>query len=311
QLSVFDAEHPTPKDAADAFTLRKIMTRAASKQLGALMPKAEPGLTAMRGVLGPALRAMITDTLPTADDVQFVGQRAVEEKDGLRLHKATVSRKGQGEAIPVIGVLPKDFDGTVVVWIHPKGQASLWKDARLDPEARKILDKKAAIMCPEVLGTGATASFSLPVNKNYAGFTFGYNRPLLAERVHDILTVVALAKKQGKRVHLVGFGKAGPWVALARGLCGDAVARTAADLNQFRFESILSMDDEMMLPGALKYGGVPALSALAAPHELFVHNTQGTGVERWLPDAYRAAGRSENLRMETAASQDVIAWLLR
>jgi dienelactone hydrolase len=305
QLSVFDGEHPVPKDAADAFALRKIMTRAARKQLEALMPKDAAGLEGMRSVLGPALRAMITDTLPTANDLQLVGKMVEEQKDGLTLHK------GQGEAIPVIGVLPKDFDGTVVVWIHPKGQASLWKDGGLDPEARKILDKRAAIMCPEVLGTGATAGFSRPVNKNYAGFTFGYNRPLLAERVHDILTVVALAKKQGKRVHLVGFGKAGPWVALARGLSGDVVARTAADLNQFRFESILSMDDEMMLPGALKYGGVPALSALAAPHELFVHNTQGTGVERWLPDAYRAAGRSENLRMETAAAQDVVAWLLR
>ena len=33
----------------------------------------------------------------------------------------------------------------------------------------------------------------------------------------------------------------------------------------------------MMLPGALKYGGLPALAALAAPGELYVHNHHGTG----------------------------------
>ena len=39
------------------------------------------------------------------------------------------------------------------------------------------------------------------------------------------------SKKGVKSVHLAGVGNAGPWVALARGLCGDAVERTAADLN--------------------------------------------------------------------------------
>ena len=64
--------------------------------------------------------------------------------------------------------------------------------------------------------------------------TFGYNRPLLANRVHDILTAVAMAKRheKTKTVHLVGLDKAGPWVLLARGLCGDAVARTAADIDR-------------------------------------------------------------------------------
>src|SRR5207253_1163928 len=152
-----------------------------------------------------------------------------------------------------------------------------------------------------------------PTNKGYAGYTFGYNRALLANRVHDILTVVAMAKKAGKNVHLVGFAEAGPWVALARGLCGDAVNRSAADLNQFRFESILSMNDEMMLPGALKYGGLPALAALAAPHELLLHNTRDTGADRWLPDTYRAAGRTENLRLEgeALAGDRVVGWLFR
>src|SRR5207237_1063967 len=96
---------------------------------------------------------------------------------------------------------------------------------------------------------------TLPVNEGYAGFTFGYNRPLLANRVHDILTAVACARshEKTKKVDLVGFDAAGPWVLLARPLCGDTVARTAADVNGFRFDKVRRVADEMMLPGVLKY----------------------------------------------------------
>ena len=47
-------------------------------------------------------------------------------------------------------------------------------------------------------------------------------------------------------------------------LCGDAVSRTAIDMNQFRFESIKEVTDENLLPGAVKFGGVPAFLALCA-----------------------------------------------
>ena len=149
----------------------------------------------------------------------------------------------------------------------------------------------------DVFGTGELAA-KPAVNDKYAGYTFGYNRPLLAERVHDILTAVAVAKghPQAKTVHLVGWETAGPWVVLARALGGDAVSRTAADLNGFRFENVKSTDDPMMLPGALKYGGLPAFAALCAPGELLLHNHRGTGTGQLVPEAYRAAGADAKLR---------------
>jgi hypothetical protein len=153
------------------------------------------------------------------------------------------------------------------------------------------------------------------VDKDFAGYTFGYNRPLLAQRVHDILTAVAHAKghEKVKTVHLVGFGEAGPWVLLARGLCGDAVARTAADVDGFRFEKVRTTTDEMMLPGGLKYGGLAALAALAAPGELYVHNHHGTGSGHWLKAVYEAAGAADKLQRSSdkVTAEKVVAWLLR
>src|SRR5262249_12094028 len=97
-------------------------------------------------------------------------------------------------------------------------------------------------------------------------------------------------------VDLVGADNAGPWVLLARGLCGGTVRRTAADVNEFRFDRVEKVGDEMMLPGALKYGGLFALAAGAAPAGIFVHAGQGAGSGRWLEAAYTASGRRDNLK---------------
>src|SRR5262249_55374086 len=136
-----------------------------------------------------------------------------------------------------------------------------------------------------------------------------------AQRVHDIVTAVAAARshERTKAVHLVGLEKAGPWVLLARGLCGSAVERTAADLDGFRFEKVRGTDDEMVLPGALKYGGLPALAALAAPGELYVHNHQGTGSGKWLTAVYQAAGAADKLQRSPGkvTPEKVVEWLVR
>jgi hypothetical protein len=91
------------------------------------------------------------------------------------------------------------------------------------------------------------------------------------------------------------------------------VARTAADLNRFRFEGVKSMTDEMMLPGALRYGGVAGLAGLAAPAEMLVHNSQRSGVGRWLRATYKAAGAEAKLRLEGDRMEHskVVEWLLR
>ena len=288
----------------------------------------------------------------------------------------------------------KDFNGTVVVWIHPAGKSSLLHDGKVSTVVRKLLDSKAAILAPDVFWTGELAGLVvqvkmnmpklkelklnsetvaqaidqaklgsvrltdshwlfpkgteseklkalsdivvrkgdgepvhlrdlvetvtrefLPINESFAGYTYGYNRPLLANRVHDILTAVAAARGQEgtKAVHLVGWDKSGPWVCLARGLCGDAVTKTAADFDGFRIEQVRTSMDEMMLPGAVKYGGLPALTALAAPSPLYLHNHRSTGAGRWIKAAYEASCKPERLERssEKASPEMVVDWLLK
>jgi len=320
ELSVFDAAHPLPADGVGAAELRRYLTATSDKQIEALKPKDAASLAEFRRVLGTALRVMMHDRLPPDEEYQgTIGQWiAGSSASGL----VQIGRRRRGArfawetAVPATMVVGEENPApeTLVVWVHPDGRSSLSKGGKLVPAAQRILDKKGAILALDVFQTGQRKDDRLAVNQQYAGYTFGYNRPVTANRVRDILTAVAFARgyKGVKQVHLVGFDKAGPWVLLARGLCGDAVARTAADMNQFRFENVHGMNDEMMLPGDVKYGGLPALAALAAPGELFLHNHRGTASGQWLKAAYEAANASQNLHRtpEKATDEAVVAWLL-
>jgi hypothetical protein len=212
--------------------------------------------------------------------------------------------------------MPKDWNGTIVVCIHPGGIHGVFEGEARDG-SHKILASRAAVLAVDVFGTGAFPQSRLPgVNKQFAGYTFGYNRPLLANRVHDILTALAAAKvvsDKVKQVHLIGYGKSGPWTLLARGLCGAAVERTVVDLNQYRFEQVTRTSDDMMLPGALKYGGLAGFAALCAPHELFLHNERGSGISPLVQSAYEAAGAPNQLHCqpEKLDSSKLLEWLLR
>lgn len=325
ELSVYDTDHPLPGDAVGAEGLRRYLSAESDRQIQTLQPQDAAGLQKLRDVLQPALRTMIADDLAAAmrDDIDLSPRRN-STKDGLSVMTALIGRRGQGERVPIAIVKGQDkWQGQMVVWVHPDGASSLWDGDKLVPAAQKIVDAGGAVLAVEVFRTGATAKEDRPTTNltvaklPYSGYYYGYNRALLAQRVHDILTAVAMAYKDPppnlKAVHLVGFAEAGPWVALARGLCGDSVARTAADLNSFRFDQVKNFDDPMMLPGALKYGGLTALIALAAPHEVYLHNTKGCGPAPLLEAAYQAGGRSQNLvrHDERVEAAQVAQWLVR
>lgn len=267
ELSVFDADHPRPKDELKTAELRKKLTEASERAVKGM--KADE--------LRKALRAMVCDELPAEVTVR---KGPDEEKgDGWSLHLAALGRKDEADTVPHAGLFGKKFDGSkVVVWLHPQGKASLFKDGKPTAEVQKLLDDGFAVVAPDVLGVGELAlPKGFEVNKTYAGFTYGYNRALLANRVHDVLTTVCFANAmlKAKEVALAGFGEFGPVAILAKALAGDAVAKLAADRHGLDFGKITKTDDPMMLPGAVKYGGLEAFVKLCGDKGVTLFNADG------------------------------------
>jgi hypothetical protein len=307
ELSVWDNSHPMPSDAADAGQVRAFFKDAVKKQLQTAA--AAPGDDALRKIVMPALRAMIADSLPGPKGVvDVIPNKRTDNPDWI-VRDYVLSRKGQGEAVRAQGVCGKNFAGPVLVWVHPDGVDSLWKDGQVHPAARKWLEADGGILAVDCFRTGATANNKRPGVNSFAGYTFGYNRPLLAERVHDILTALAVAKHHSSTtsISLIGFNEAGPWALLAAGLCDGQIRKTAVDLNRFKFEAVDSMNDEMVLPGALRYGGLPSFARLCTQFPLLVHSAEGTGCENLAKFAPAGQVRVERNRIEPVAA---VEWIL-
>jgi len=315
ELSVFDDGHPRPAAELPADKLREAMTKAADAQMAKLVPKDAATLAEFRRVVGTALRVMVGSDLPAA--AEYRAGSFTADRDGVKWQRPVFGRVGGKDAVPASRVFRQDAKpGKVVVWLHPKGKASLFEGDTLVPAARALVAAGYAVVAPDLFGVGGqTPQTPLAVDKVYAGFTYGYNSSALANRVQDALTAVGFAASQLKAetVYLVGSGECGPVAVLAKALAGDKVTKLAADVNQFRFEAIKDAADPMMLPGAAKFGGLPAFLALCAPGPVLVHNHRGTASGKLSKAAFDAADAGDKLTRTDEKLDDakVVEWLLK
>lgn len=346
-LSVFDAKHPRPKDELDAKALRAAMSKASDAQIAKLTPTDAASLKEFRRVVGTALRVMVQPERQPGEETVMISWHELPNKfyDGVEGYKGVRCRSTPSTGDPPRVLVPYSsedpkkpgnevrvqvpfitlFEKTekrvgFVVWLHPEGKSSLFVNRKLSPAVKALQDKGYRVLAMDLPGVGEQKGPKpFAVDKGFAGYTYGYNRTLLAERVRDTLLFVGYPKAEGKQngkeepVHLVGWESFGPIAILAKALAGDAVAKTAADLNQFDFADITDPADPMMLPGAVKYGGMGAFLALCAPGEVLVHNHKGTGSGQVSRAAYAAAGAADKLT-RSANKLDpakVVAWLIK
>ncbi len=274
ELTVFDAEHPLPGNATDAAGVRKYLTEVQTQQFVELLPEEADDMQEYRRVIGSATRLFFGTHHSSLDELN-VEIRANEKLDEeTQLIKGTIERKATGANIPFLILTREHGEGrSVVIWADDKGKASLFgEEGSLRAEIKKLLDGGHAVIAfdPFLTGEliGAESTDRLPVNEQYSGYTYGYNKPTLANRVLDVMEVAAGTK--AGRVILVGTGQAGLWTLLARGQLDDRIALTIVNLDGFSFSKINSTSDPNFLPGALRYGGVGGLAALAAPHALVI-----------------------------------------
>lgn len=314
ELSVFDADHPRPADELGAAELRAKLAFASDARMAKLFPSDAEHLSKFREVVGGALRAVVGDAGVPAK-VNPGGKPDESRVDGVTVHAAVLARDGSAERTPAVGVFgPKFTREQFVVWVHPAGKASLFADGKLHPAAKLLTDAGYGVFAPDLFGVGDLTAETWAVNPVYAGFTYGYNRAPLANRVRDVLTTIGFAHTmKPKSVSVIGWGSAGPVAVLAAALAGNKVSKLAADLNGFRFEEVTKTDDPMLLPGAVKYGGLGAFLALCAPTPVLVHNNKGTGVGRPAKAAYKSAAAADAITVagDKLADANVVEWLVK
>jgi dienelactone hydrolase len=326
QLTVWDAEHPQPPGGPDVE--RKLLRHwhdDAHQQLAALTPGDGATLDKFRETVGGGWQVLLNRPLPDPADLEYEATNKTDEGNHF-LIVGVVRNKKQGEEVPMAFLHPKTWNGQVVVWIDDAGKASLFNDAgQPRPAVQQLVAAGTSVvgldlfLQGEFLADGRPPEHNREVegNREFAGFTYGYNSPVFAQRVHDVLTAVVFCSNHERRpekLDLIGLSpQAGPIVAAARAQAGHLVRKAAVDTHGFRFSKLNDYRHIMFLPGAAKYGDVPALLALSAPHALWVGG-EGKGSEL-AQAAFKAANMGGNLQFsdsEEAAehrAEQALKWL--
>ena len=276
EMSVWNDEHPRPP-GGDAYerALTRSMAKASDVQMAKLIPKDEASFKSFQRVVGGAIATLVGRKLPSATSVE--AEKLGEMKhDGYLSFEHVVRHTSEQEFVPITTLWPvnAEWNGDVVVWVDGKGKKALYDGGHPNAHVRRLLEGGATVVGPQLLLQDSESMQRVVSNpREAAAYSFCYNHTLFAQRVHDVLTLIAYVRsyqvdgETPKRLHLVGVNGAGPIVASARAIAGELVDRAVVQTDRFRFASLTSFRDPSFLPGAVKYGDLPAMLALSAPHE--------------------------------------------
>jgi hypothetical protein len=187
---------------------------------------------------------------------------------------------------------------------------------------QRLLDGGASVVAPDLFEQGEflagdqrlTQQAVVKNTRESAAYTFCYNETVFASRVHDVLTLVTWIRNdehKPKRLNVIGVDGAAAIAAAARAIAGGAVNKLAVDTAGFRFADLTSYRDPDFVPGAVKYGDLPSLLALSAPHPLWFGGEQGKVPEITI-SAYNAAEQQDQVTSSAQqnAADAAVGWLL-
>jgi hypothetical protein len=231
----------------------------------------------------------------------------------------------QGSELPVVVLEPKAAEPRVAVWLSRDGKAGLFTaEGQPQPAIARLLDAGVTVIGVDLIYQGEFLADGKPLEKTRrvenpreaAAYTFGYNRTVFAQRVHDVLSAVRFAKfrRDGAAVYLVGLDGAGPWAAAALAQADGAVAKAAIDTGAFRFGNVPDIHSPDFLPGGAKYFDLPGMIALAAATPLWLAG-EGATAPNVVAAAYQATGAPQALALaggDAAKRTDkAVQWLLK
>ena len=310
KLKVWDAEHPAPK-AADPDFERDLLAKLSVESTAAITAAATTK-DGLRAVLAPAWETIIGRTAASAGEVRWEMAEKTESSGIVRMTGKLVNAT-HNEEIPVLWLYPKQSNGKVLVWLDDAGSGAIEVDGKPIQAVAGILSQGTTVIAADLFTPPADAEGRQRVVKNpreFAGYSFGYNPTLFAERAHDVLSIVHFLRtaKIGdhpspKRVAVVGLGSRGAIVAAARAVAGDEIDATAIDTQGFRFGKVLDYRSPDFLPGAGKYLDVPGALAAASPRPLWLAGE--TEVPEVLSAAAKATGGSKSVTRFSGAAADL------
>ena len=280
ELTVFDEKHPKPP-GGDDFE-RKLLAELAAESDAAVAADPEIARRGWHAILGSSLE--------NAGEVEWHLVAKMDRGTYLEmpgLHKNTTYQ----QQVPVVWLYPKNWKNRATIFLSPDGKAGIYgPDGNPRPEVAALLRSGVSVcgidlfMQGEFLPDGKSLTQTRRVRntREAACYTLGYNRPLFAHRVHDILSAIRMIQTNlhaAQKIDLVGLRGAGHWAAAANFAAGKTLDRVTVETGGFRFIQVADIRHPDLMPGAAKYGDIETLLRLA-PNKAW--SVDDRGLPAWL-----------------------------
>jgi dienelactone hydrolase/pimeloyl-ACP methyl ester carboxylesterase len=251
------------------------LTRKRAQELAAERGRSQAGRERAE-VLADVRRLIGLQAEPGPARVREAG--TVERKDyviGRRIFETE-----PGVPVPALDFVPNKLrkGAPLVLYLHGQGKAA---DAAPGGPIAKLVEGGNRVVALDLRGLGETAP-GVPAKgrPNYFGVDskeaflgLHLNRPLLGQRVHDVLAVMSALQPQAPNgFHLIGVETAGP-VALHAAALDPRVARLTLERSLTSWSDVAATPithNQLtnVVPGALKVYDLPELAGLVAPRPL-------------------------------------------
>jgi dienelactone hydrolase len=266
EMTVWDDAHPAPMNE---FKVEQQLCRwwheDSAKQLSANPEK----------IARPAIEAIFQRTLAGEKATMDHSTFKKDARGEWLLMRGLIENEARKEAVPALFVHPKKWNGRTVVWLSEKGKAALLgADGQPTAEVQRLVASGASVIGVDLFMQGEfsfTQNSDTPTRRvknprESAAYTFGYNHSLFAQRVHDVLSVLAFVRDhpehRSEHVALAALDQTAAIAAAARVLAGDFVKSAALHTQGFRFAAVDNLGSPWFQPAIAKYGDVPVLLKL-------------------------------------------------
>jgi dienelactone hydrolase len=325
ELTVWDEQHPAPKanDPESERAILRWLTSDAQRQLSQAVESPASTLDVLR----VGIETIIGRSYEQAGDVEW---KLTSKKDlGKAVEMLGVLRNvTHGEELPVRWFYPKHWNQKAVIWLSQAGkQGLLDEDHQAQPHIQRLVDAGYTVLGVDLFMQG---EFLDPTDeevrnrvvsnpREFAGYTYGYNHALFAQRTHDVMTLTKFLKsaKVGEHpnpnsISLVALDQTGPIGVAGRAILGTTIDRAALDTHGFRFGKVADYRDSMFLPGGAKYLDLPGMLVLGAPKPLWLAGeATNHQVQKWLEKTYNEPPQVQTIRfIDPGSVSEAVDWLM-
>ena len=320
ESSVWTGDHKAP-GGGEGYEreLLKRMDDLAAASIQENVFEAKKPFQAFQKIFGGALDITIGRALPVAGDLEREKVQKIDRGDYLEFGDL-VRYKPAGEELPVVSFFPTrtEWNGKVVIWIDGAGKQALYDGDSVRQEVKDLLARGYSVLSADLLYQGEFLADGEPISeqrkvsndRQVAAYTYAYNHTLFAQRVHDVLTLIAFVSQDEhgtKDIHLIATGGAGPVAAAARFQSGKVISKAVIDTDGFRFVDLGSWRDPQFLPGAVRYGDLPGLLALNAPEALCILG-EGDKIPTLTGKIYKIRGKAGSVATRPGLAEG-LKWL--